>query len=191
MPSQANSNDEWNKIPLPHYRRLGEEYRMPILLPAGVSGRLLSGRLHYRTGQNRPCGNKRDPAKRIRALALKSSSSRATKERERAGERVIRFGGIPRLLRPERAYCPCTSRTSNIQHRTPNIQQRRRHASLEVRCWMLDVGCSPFSAQGRKARQSAPGPAPESGQGLWPWRSCWQAKPHFPHRLRQQARLKR
>jgi Kef-type K+ transport system membrane component KefB len=40
------------------------------------------------------------------APAPMSSPSPATKERERAGERVAQFGGISRLLRPERASSP-------------------------------------------------------------------------------------
>jgi peptide-methionine (S)-S-oxide reductase len=38
-------------------------------------------------------------------------------------------------------------KTSNIQHRTTNIQWLSRFISLDVRCWLLVVGCFPvFSA---------------------------------------------
>src|ERR1035437_1721552 len=43
----------------------------------------------------------------------------------------------------------CIEETSNIQHRTTNNQCRacEDRETLDVRCWMLVVGCFPFSSR--------------------------------------------
>jgi hypothetical protein len=50
---------------------------------------------------------------------------------------------------------PKTQGTSNNQHPTLNSQCLRELQSLDVRYWMLVVGCSPPSVQGFKARAPA------------------------------------
>ena len=54
---------------------------------------------------------------------------------------VVRFGHLPINVRRRGKGNNKIQGTSNIQHPTPNIQSVGKWKSVDVRCWMLVVGC--------------------------------------------------
>ena len=95
---------------------------------SGIDSTLLSARIESMNRSGRTVPSPR-PAPRLRG--------RAFPERDFA-----RLGPLNRQRE-----------TSNIQHPTSNIQGPESAPLLDVRCWMLAVGCFPLSVKGAKARK--------------------------------------